>query len=77
MDEAAARDRLGQGQDAQERGLAGAAGADEEVEAAGGQAQPDVVQHLGTVAVAHRDVLQLQDGGAVRVQGPRPGCVAC
>ena len=73
----ATRDRLGQGQDTQQRGLAGAARAHEEVEAAGGEAQPDVAQHLGTVAVAHRDVLQLHDGGAVRVQGPRRGCVAC
>ena len=73
----AAADRLGQRQDTQERGLAGTAGADEEVEAAGRQSQPDVVQHLGTVAVAHRDVVQLQDGGAVRVQWPRPSCVAC
>ena len=74
----ATRDRLGQGQDAQQRGLAGDARPHEEVEAAGGKAQPDVAQHLGTVAVAHRDVLKLHETARARRRANcRPSCVAC
>jgi hypothetical protein len=61
----AARRRVRQAEQAQERRLAGAARADEEVEAARGEAQVDVAQHLlAGRGVARADAPQLQDDRA-------------
>src|SRR3954453_8462126 len=57
---------------AQERGLARSARADQKVKAAAREREIDVPQHLVTGAVTHPDRLQPQDGRAILVHQSTP-----
>ena len=77
FDQAAARP-LGEVEELEERGLARARRAGEEVEAAVAQREAEVRQRLRSRAIAQPDIVELDDAAA-RVQtrlrsGPRPDC---
>ena len=67
-----ARRRVRQAHQAQERGLARSARADQKVKAAAREREIDVPQHLVTGAVTHPDRLQPQDGRAILVHRSTP-----